>query len=334
MTNYINNLNQLPFLIFNLIQKLNYQRKFIRKTLAIDIEKIKLKNDGSLNDSDFQKIIGYYGTAVPAILGESLCILRDKKMTNKERLAITYLGALSGLFDDLIDKKELSEDSIKGLIDEPYLQSGKDSHEKLFLQFCQKVLENSTDTDLIKTYYLRVLDAQILSKKQKSKDISLSEIEEITFLKGGASFQFYCSIFGEIVDKNEKLMIFKLGALMQLENDIFDVYKDHQDGIRTLATCEKKMKHLRQIYLELLDEIISLAHKTGYRQKNIRSFLRIVTAVICRGFVCLDMLERNEKSTNNTFSLSEYSRKELICDMEKPGNFFKTINYYANYNFN
>ncbi|MDD5184026.1 MAG: class 1 isoprenoid biosynthesis enzyme [Paludibacter sp.] len=334
MTNYINNLIQLPGLFFNLIQKLYHQRSFIRETLAIDIEYSKKANDGSLADKDYKKIVRYYGYAVPAIVGESLCILRGRKMSRKERTAITYVGALSGLFDDLIDKKELAENYIKELIEHPYDHTGNDAHEKLFLNFGRKVLENSADTALIKEYYLNVFDAQILSKKQKLQETSVKEIEDITYLKGGCSFLFYCSIFGPVQNEKENRMIYKLGALMQLENDIFDIYKDNRDGIRTLATCEKSMKHLREVYQQLMDEIFQLAQQTGYHRKNIRAFLRIVAAVICRGFVCLDRLEKNEKSTNNTFSLSEYSRKDLICDMEKPVNFLRTIDYYARCNFN
>jgi hypothetical protein len=334
MTNYINNLIQLPGLFFNLAQKFNYQRSFIQQTLAIDIETSKKTNYGSLDEKDYTKIIRYYGYAVPAIVGESLCMLRGEKMSRKERTAITYVGALSGLFDDLIDKKDISENYIKKLIEQPYEHTGNDTHEKLFLHFGRKVLENSADTGLIKKYYINVFDAQISSKKQKLPETSIREIEDITYLKGGHSFLFYCSIFGPINNAKENETIFKLGALMQLENDIFDIYKDSQDGIRTLVTCEKSMKHLRKIYQELMDEIVQLAQQTGYPRKNIRSFLRIFAAVICRGFVCLDMLERNEKSTNNIFSLSEYSRKDLICDMEKPVNFLKTIHYYAKCNFN
>jgi len=60
--------------------------------------------------------------------------------------------------------------------------------------------------------------------------------------------------------------------------------------------------------------------------------LRIVSLVICRGFVCLDKLEKNEKLTDNLFSIENYKRKDLICDMSKPINFLKAINYYAKYN--
>ena len=51
--------------------------------------------------------------------------------------------------------------------------------------------------------------------------------------------------------------------------------------------------------------------------------------IICRGNVCLDMLQKKEELTNNAFAIDKYKRKDLICDMEKPVNILKTINYYS-----
>jgi hypothetical protein len=48
--------------------------------------------------------------------------------------------------------------------------------------------------------------------------------------------------------------------------------------------------------------------------------------------VGLDVLERNEKKTNNIFQVEKYERKDLICDLEKPVNILKTIHYYLKYN--
>jgi hypothetical protein len=128
-------------------------------------------------------------------------------------------------------------------------------------------------------------------------------------------------------------MFYKLGGLFQFENDIFDVYKDNIEGIKTLVTTEKKINNLRETYISLYKEIFDLVQQTNYPKKNLKTFNRIVYLVFCRGLVCLDMLEKNEKTTNNVFDLANYERSELICDMEKPCNFFKTINYYSKYNF-
>jgi len=333
MKNYLNNLIILPGLYFRLVRNLKYQRRFIQKILSAELEVSKETNDNTIDDQDYKKITDYYGYAVPAILGESFCILRGSAMSLKERKALTYLGAISGLFDDFFDKKDLTESYIKKLIEQPEKQPGKNASEKLFISFYNNALEHAVDENLVKSYFFNVFDAQIQSKKQMCAETIIDDIEHITYLKGGISFLFYSSIFGENKNEKERMMIYKLGALMQLENDIFDVYKDHQDGIRTMVTSAKSINHLRKTYVALTEEIFDLARGINYPAKNIKLFLRIISMVICRGFVCLDMLESLESLTNNTFTIAGYARKDLICDMEKPGNFFRTIHYYANCNF-
>jgi hypothetical protein len=47
-------------------------------------------------------------------------------------------------------------------------------------------------------------------------------------------------------------MLYKLGGVLQLSNDIFDVYKDSKDDIYTLVTTAKKISELRKLFLSLL----------------------------------------------------------------------------------
>jgi hypothetical protein len=330
--NYFENITKLPILYQSLNKGLKYQRNFIQKTIAIDIEEIKKNIDNSLNDLDFKKITKYYSYAVPALLGESFCILRGKALTKKERYAMTYLGALSGLFDDFFDEKNTSENHIKKLIDNPIEHFANNSHELLFIRFYKKALDNSEDIKLLKKYFIKVYDAQVLSKKQKLSYTDKDEIRYITILKGGVSFLFYRSVLHESISADEEKMIYNLGGLFQLENDIFDIYKDYVNNIRTLATIETKIDNLRKFYKLLMEETYYLVQLTNFHIKRKKKFLRFISLIILRGFVCLDNLEKKENSTNSIFSLRNYNRNDLICDMEKINSIIKLLIYYVNLN--
>ena len=102
-------------------------------------------------------------------------------------------------------------------------------------------------------------------------------------------------------------------------------------GIKTLTTTTSDIGKLRNTFSEIMDETFSLAFKTKYSLKNIKSFLRFISLGICRTYVCLDQLEKLQKANNNIFEPSKYARKEMICDMEKPGNIIKSILYYVKY---
>jgi len=326
------NLITLPQLVIKLVRGLRYQKKFIQNTVAKDIENIKRENDSSLNDDDYKRILEY-SLAVPLVLGEAFCILIGKSMSIKERSAMTYLAASTGLFDDFFDHKATSENQIQSLINNPTEYQTTNSHEKLSVLFYNKALENCADINLLKKNSYIVYQAQLLSKRQKSSTIEFDELKQITFQKGAAASLIYRSLLGNFESKAEELMIYKLGSLLQLEDDLFDIYLDFRNEINTLATAEKKISNFRKIYTLTIQETFELVHQTDFTPKNKKKFIQFISVFISRGFVCLDCLEKNEKLTNNIFSISEYKRADLICDMEKPKNIIKWLMYYVKSNF-
>ena len=198
----------------------------------------------------------------------------------------------------------------------------------LFVRFLRKALEHIHDFDRLTKSINNVFDAQILSRKQTGQAIERDEIQQITLLKGGFSLLFYRSALDEPVGLMEEKMLFSLGGISQLENDLFDVYKDFCNDIKTLATTEKSIGRLRKYYKGLMEETFALVHMTSFSDERKIMFLRFIALIVSRGFVCLDLLEKREKATNHVFSLPQYTRHQLICDMEKPGNRIRLFNYY------
>lgn len=106
--------------IYSLLNSVKKQHRFITAELGEILADAKQSNDGSLDASDFKKITHYYGLAVPAILGDSICALRGFKMTKKERLALTYQGAMTGLFVCIfLQKFNMSDEQVKAFMEKP-----------------------------------------------------------------------------------------------------------------------------------------------------------------------------------------------------------------------
>lgn len=286
------------------------------------------QNDGSFDQYDFKKITDYYGLAVPAILGEAFCILRNRKMSSYERFCSSASGALSGLLDDFFDRKKLSDAYIQYLIDHPFEAEGQNTNEKIFLHFAGLALRNTNHPDKLKRNASRVLKSQIHSRRQNDKSIDYNEITEITRQKGGDAFLFYLSAFDENDDVLQSIF-FQLGALMQFENDLFDIYKDYKEDVFTLATSVQNLDQLKNNYDAWTKELFDTVKQSGFEPKNKVQFLRYISIVICRGQVCLGQLNDLPRSSCGHFEWSEYTRKDLICDMEKPFNFLKMIHCYA-----
>jgi len=332
MMTYIRNLIVFPFIKARLSSNLRTQKRSIQTTLNADILESKSTNDASLDESDFRKMEEYYGLAVPVMIGESFSLLRGKKMTLKERLALTCLGGLTGLFDDFFDRKNMPESYIKSLLENPQKMKGNNSNERLILKLYMKALGNISDSERLTGYSLEIYNAQVLSKRQLQTDLNKEEIQDITFQKGGYSVLFYRCAFNEIISEPEKELFYKLGGIWQIENDLLDVYKDHQAGIKTLATTVHKIDNIRTNYIDQVNQLVKLLLQTNYSASCKRKFLDHILLFISIGFVAMDVLEKNEKRTNNIFDPEKYERKDLICDLEKPVNIMKVIHYFAKYN--
>ncbi len=335
MLTFIRKLIFIPLTYFRLWQQVKHQRKFIKHTLFSDIENFKNNNDGSIDDEDFEKILNYYGLGVPAIVAASLSILRACPLNLKERTAATYLGAMTGLGDDFFDVKGYKQHQLEKLL-EPLINSNSDylpskTIEIAFLHFYEKVKENTKHHKKIKEHIKKVFDVQLKSQKQTSDTITKEEILDITMEKGGVSLLLYRCLMDDEMDENEKIMLYKLGGLMQLGNDIFDIYKDYKMEIKTLVTTENNIDNIHLLFVQLMRETLELTRKLNYPPKNVNRFVMFIMMGLGRVFVCLEMLKKQQLKTDNVFKIGKYSRKELICDMEKPLNILKGIAFYLRY---
>ncbi|MEO7766845.1 MAG: class 1 isoprenoid biosynthesis enzyme [Ferruginibacter sp.] len=319
-----------PFTVYRIVKNLARQKEFIQEKIWPDLISAKIVNDGSLDENDFKKITGYYGLAVPAILGEAFCMLRGKKMTPSERMASTCQGAMTGLFDDFFDNQLLSEEELIAFIEKPEQLSGNSSNEKLFLHFYKTALECCCHPKLMQDHLYKVHTAQVMSIRQATPGITKEDINAITLQKGGASLVFYRTVFTNPLEKAEENMLYHMGGLMQLANDIFDVYKDQQQGIQTLVTTTTDIRDIRKLFTELLKEGNTAAYKANYPAVNIKKFLGLISlAIFSRCFVCLDQLEEKQRSTDNIFIPQRYTRKDMICDMDTVQNKWKSLMYYV-----
>ena len=321
----IRNIISLTSVYFFLLKNVLNQKRFIKNVVEKELTTFKNKKDGSLKSQDFKKITNYYGLGVPGILGESFCLLRGKAMTENERFSLTFLGGISGLLDDLFDDPKKQAGHLEKFILNPESLKPADSYEALLLHFYQLGLKHSAKPEQLKKQAFQVFKSQQESEVQKNSGNSSQEIQDITYAKGGASFIFYRLCLNNPLQENEEKLLLHLGGLMQFGNDIFDVWEDYQSGTKTAATICTDIPELRREFINEMQQTFKLAGKTNYPKDQVESFLQNTALALSRVLVCLDQFHGLQKTTENQFSIEKYSRKELICDMQKPKNQLKAI---------
>ena len=314
-----------PRLLFKLWRSVKIQQKFISNRLKPLVEPFNDGNDGSLSADDFKKMFQYYALGVPAILGHMFCLLSGKKPSDKEQWASTLQGALTGLYDDFFDKHGLPSETIKALISVE-ARVAKNDNERLFELLYQTSLNACPNKEAAIVAIGQVHQAQIASLRQHNL-LAEDILKQITFNKGGASLIYYRTAFEQPVNAAESDVLFKLGGIMQLGNDVFDIYKDLQENIHTLITDCKDIETIISQFNVLNQELLEGIFLLPYKDKDLRNFAWHVKFFWSRVMVCLDQLKRLQQANGNLFEPSLYERIDLICDMEKWSNRLRMIRY-------
>jgi len=313
--------------IFKLIKQilwlkhlLKSQRTYARQLLATE--------STFTNSSTYQRAIRY-ATYIPVFIGKAYTQLRNKNFQPSELETLSLLGAMTALFDDLFDSDKIDNNRLLQLLENPIVSSTNSEAENMLVDTYHKVLAKSTHQALITDLAKKIFHAQVDSLKQTTCNLSLSELETISYRKGGYSMQLYRAAFHEHPTELEMDLFFKIGAIGQLENDIFDIYSDLNAGIHTLATQCSSIEVLKTKYTLLKSEILNQVYELPYPTKQKKIFKLQLKLVIERGTIALDYYARSIDKSSNKFEPQNLSKKQLICDMEKPINIVKLIRYAA-----
>ena len=306
-----------------------YVTNRVRSRIFIQKLNQLLRNTGQqLSRQQVNRIQQY--TTQSCITNSWFSALRGYRPDTLETQRALYLGAFTPIYDDLMDQHSYS-------------------HEKLMETIRQDNLPTNADLLLLKKLYdtlMGIIDnpttfekclvltgkSQNQSTKQHNKEKIDNEILwKITADKGGHATLLYRSILNNPLLPGEQKAIYVLGSILQLTNDLFDMYKDHQNGFQTLATNTSSFTSIKTLFLKTTEQTISLFYALDYPRKNIHQAVDQMLSVVSRGMVCLDQFVSIQEKENGLFDISTLSRETLICDMEKISNIKKSLAWLSQY---
>lgn len=328
--------NILPFIqvSFKLVYQLRKQQRYIKQELEPHLQRAVSTNDGSLDEKDFKKIRNYYALFVVAIVGENYCRLRGKEMTERERKILSYQGALTGLYDDFFDRENRDNTQVKEMMNNPFNFIPSNSAEKLFLTFLQQVHLNLEDKPSFDNIFNEIYTIQVESKKQLNSQLTAIQLKQISEKKGGLSHLFYRITLNNSLEKEEQTTLYELGSLLQQVNDIFDVWKDLQSGISTFVTTANDIYILKADFELQMKKVQQLLSNLPYKTKHKRACFFQFMILIGMGIVALNQYIELQNKNNGRFEAANFTRKQLVCDMQKKSNLLKLMKVCLSYNFN
>jgi hypothetical protein len=120
---------------------------------------------------------------------------------------------------------------------------------------------------------------------------------------------------------------YQLGGMIQMTNDLYDIYKDTVAGIHTFANTQNEFDKIRDQYVSQIHKYKTSVEKLDYDDSKKLIFQIKLSLIPALGFVALENLKQLQGKAERLKSFAAYPRKDLIIDMEKIKNIVKLIKY-------
>lgn len=316
---------QISYRVYKEIKK---QKQYNKAFLVPYLHELENKYNGKFSEEQRKKILDYYGLFITSFLCSSYTRLRGRPLTNAERKRATLFGILTPVGDDLFDVDKLDMDSIRCITFTPGDHTATTFSAHVAKEIQTFLLSGVPHKEAYLQAAKNVLDIQIETARQTNPSITEQELEHITFTKGAVSVIIYHQCLDDMADAQMQDLLFVIGSLYQLGNDVFDLYKDVRDHIYTLVNTCTDFATFRKTFTERVHLQNQKIMALPFAEKNKKEFCFAMNTINARTLVALDQLLRLQKKTGQKINWAALQRKEMIVDMEKPVNFLKWL-YYA-----
>ena len=296
-----------------------------RKTAEL-LKNIESKFNGTFSPTTFKKIKKFQGIQ-QYIINDSFAKFENRTTNTKERENNKLYFVLASLYDDLMDENIVSQAILNEMFLNPAQATPGSFSETVLIDTHLKLLSLVHNKEAYQKVLNSIQQAQIDSLEQLKSDISLDRILCITERKGGYSL-LMCRHYIEM-SNNENIdnCWYQLGGMIQMTNDLYDIYKDTIAGIYTFANTQNEFEKIRDQYVSQINKYKICVEKLDYNDSKKLIFQIKLSLIPALGFVALENLKQLQGKNERLNPFIAYPRKDLIIDMEKIKNIFKLIKY-------
>lgn len=290
------------------------------------LKNIESKLNGQFSVATFKKIIKFQAIQ-QFIINDSFANLENRYTNKKERENNKLYFVLASLYDDLMDENIVTKEVLNEMFLNPEKAKPKSFSENALINTHLKLLNQVGDKAIYQNVLAKIHEAQMDSAKQLKPEISLEDLFSITERKGGYSLLMCRFYINMPVNKYLDDCWYHLGGMIQMTNDLFDIFKDTNAGIHTFANTQNSFEKIRDDYKAQIDKFKLSVEKLDYTNSKKMAFQIKLSLIPALGYVALENLKRLQGNNTSIDPFNNYARKELIIDMEKVKNIIKLFKY-------
>ncbi len=298
-------------------------KKSAKETVTV-MQDLEQKHQGKFDPSAIKKAARFQGVQ-QVFINDAFTQLIDRNTNEFEQSSNKLYFALTGLYDDIIDQKLIDEKILNQLFEDPIHTPTNLFETKVLVDVHLNLMKSVKDITAYKITLASVHQAQRDSSKQINSQLNQEELLDITLRKGGYSL-LMCRHYIDLPESKEiDNCFYQLGGVIQFTNDLFDIYKDLQDGIQTIPNSAKNISQITSKYNQLVHNFMNTIHQLPYEKSKIDTLKIKLSPIPAFGYLAIQNLAKLQDKEEQLPNLKTVPRKDLIIDMEKNINRFKLI---------
>lgn len=297
--------------LYGLHAQMKKQERDCKEQIPAIIAAIIPPEQFSFSPKEIQRLTKYYQLALNLVCG-NLNLLTKNKLSGPEHKSILLLSIFVPLIDDLFDEGLLQYEQIMALISEPEKYTPVHNTDRIGHQLYRQLLDMVPHRDRFVRNLAEGVFWEKESLKQFDKHIREEELMRITYNKSYYSILLFCSLLKSYPCEATEALLYPVSGLMQLTNDVFDVWKDTQKGIYTIPNLYADFGKLETLFLNEISVINTQISALDHPEKNRKEYLIRTHTLHAMGWMSIQQL----KAAVSQKPLSELSRKELVCDLD------------------
>lgn len=272
-----------------------------------------------------KKIETYYCLGIPLTCAVYNQLYRVG-LTDAERKNTVLAAIATPLIDDFTDQKAMSPEQLTQLILQPETFLATTMPQAIVKDALLQLKANTTDPAAALDALNHAFAAQLASEKQTDPATPPAELLRLSLQKGAWSHVVFHYLITNTPSPQLVALLQHMGGLLQLSNDFFDVYKDHNDGICTVANTCANFSQLIDYYCNECKKFCKTARSLPHPKPQTERFITFMALIMARGLVALRQYQKLQTAQGGgLLRYQQLSRKQLIVDMEKPINMWRTV---------
>lgn len=303
------------------------QLSFMKAYLKPMVDKHCTALNYPLSKKEKKKVDFYYPLFNHIVNCENYLAIKSRKLTNDETKRMAIISAMATLHDDLIDEENWDKETYLKVLDRTLPEALQTPKVKLIFALEDELHKIWTPTEKYKAALKVATEWQVISSKQLNPNISLEEILYISENKCGNSSLLWASVMSEDWLPEDNAFIFQSGFVGQILNDLFDAFKDREDGVYTLVRKTESIAQAKEIFLRECAKLHQLILQCNVDDDSKKFTIRRMACVHAFAMVALDHLQNTENKYGKPMNWDKPIRKELVTDMAFWSNKFSLINH-------